>query len=126
MQQGTARYRQMDLTTASPQLLVAKLFGAAVRHTRRACELSSGGDRAERSRAISKALSIVDELRVSLDLERGGEIARNLASLYDFVRERLIRANARQQAGPLREALGILDTLEQAWSELCTRSGAGA
>ena len=44
--------------------------------------------------AIGKAISILDSLRVSLDNERGGQIAENLSALYDYMTRRLLEANA--------------------------------
>ena len=42
---------------------------------------------------IGKATAIVSELTSSLNMEEGGEIARNLRRLYDFVLDRLLKAN---------------------------------
>jgi len=123
---GHSRYTQIDVTTASPEVLVAKLYQAAIRHTRRAKELSGAGQPAERGVAIQKATAIVQELQVSLDRERGGEIARNMASLYDFVVDRLLEGNLRAEARPLEEAVGILETLEDAWSQILGGSAQGA
>jgi len=108
----------LDVTTASPEVLVANLFQAAIRHTRRAKELSGTGQPAARGVAIQKATAIVQELRVSLDLENGGEISRNLAALYDFVVDKLMEGNLHRAAGPLEEAVGVLETLEDAWSQI--------
>ena len=50
-------------------------------------------DIVKRTEQISKATSIVMELKGSLDLEKGGEIAANLDSLYAYMTRRLIEAN---------------------------------
>ncbi len=120
------RYQQMDISTATPEALVAKLFQCAVRHARRAAELTEASDLSERGTAISKAVAIVGELRVSLDHEQGGEIAGNLERLYEYVIDRLTEANLRRSAEPLGEALTVLTTLEEAWVELARRGERGA
>ena len=120
------RYQQMDITTATPESLVAKLFQGAIRHARNAREIGSEGSPADRGRSITKAVAIVGELRSSLDHERGGEIATNLERLYDFVIERLTEANLRRSGEPIDHALKVLDTLEEAFSELARRGERGA
>jgi len=120
------RYQQMDISTASPEAIVAKLFQGAIRHARRARDLEESSDLPARGQAISKAVAIVGELRSSLDHERGGEIATNLSRLYNFVIDRLTEANLRRAAQPIDEALTVLSTLEEAWSELARRPRQGA
>lgn len=120
------RYQQMDITTATPELLVVKLFQGAIRHARHARQLGNDAPHGERSRSITKAVAIVGELRSSLDHKRGGEIADNMARLYEFVIERLTEANLQRASEPIDHALKILDTLEDAWSELVRRTHRGA
>ena len=43
--------------------------------------------------SLSRAIRIVLGLQGSLDLEKGGEIAANLADLYDYCTRRLMHAN---------------------------------
>ena len=112
------RYQQLDITTASPEALVAKLFDGALVNVRRARELEDPGLVADRGRAISKAVAIVGELRGALDLEQGGEIAANLDGLYEFVIDRLLEANMQRTGKPLDEAIQILGTLGEAWHEI--------
>ena len=116
----------MDISTATPELLVVKLFQGAIRHARHARQLGGDAPLGERSGSITKAVAIVGELRSSLDHERGGEIADNMARLYEFVIERLTEANLQRQTEPIDHALKVLDTLEEAWSELVSRTNRGA
>ena len=69
----------------------------------------------ERSRQITKAWGIINQLRVSLDHEQGGEISLRLAALYVYMKERLIEANANQADPPLAEVHKHLSTLHEAW-----------
>ena len=98
------RYQRNDILTATPESLVGKLFEGAIRSTRLAQGLAEPSGLAERRRELSKALAIVGELRASLDLERGGEIAANLDRLYGFVIDRLAEASLRQCDEPVEEA----------------------
>lgn len=51
---------------------------------------------ADKGMAISKAIAIIQEgLRLSLDKDKGGELAANLDALYDYMGHRLLQANLR-------------------------------
>jgi flagellar secretion chaperone FliS len=116
-----ARYREMEIRTATPEMVIVKLYEGALRFIRAARGHQEAGHIAGRATAIAKALAIVNELQHSLDLERGGEIARNLDSLYFFVTDRLLEANLRGSIPPLDVASGILATLNEAWVEIAKR-----
>ncbi len=114
-------YRQMELQTASPVQLVVRLYEGALRHLREAQAHHEASRVKDRSESLSRGLAIVSELRSSLDMERGGEVARNLDALYDFAIERLIQTNLRSDAAGLDEVIPIFEELHGAWSELARR-----
>ncbi len=116
-----ARYREMEIRTATPEMVIVKLYEGALRFIRAARAHQEAGHIAGRATSIAKALAIVNELQHSLNLERGGEIARNLDSLYFFVTDRLLEANLRGSIAPLDVASGILSTLNEAWVEIARR-----
>jgi flagellar protein FliS len=111
-------YVESRVESAGPLELIRLLYQGATGAVREARQHLASGDIAARSRAISKALDILLELTVSLDRSRGGQIAIRLAQLYDYMRRRLIDANATQTDEPLAEVLGLLDTLGEAWEKL--------
>jgi flagellar protein FliS len=111
----------MEIRTATPEMLVVKLYEGALRFIRAARAHQEAGHIAGRATAIAKALAIVNELQHSLDLEQGGEIAHNLDSLYFFVTDRLLEANLRGTLPPLDVATSILSTLNEAWIEIARR-----
>lgn len=112
------RYREMEITTASPEMLVVKLYEGAVRNALQAREHVEAGRSADRSRTLSKAIAIVSELQRVLDVEQGGEIGQNLYDLYDFVITRLVDANLEDRIDCIDEAVGVLSTLEGAFREI--------
>jgi flagellar protein FliS len=111
----------MEIRTATPEMVIVKLYEGALRFIRAARAHQEAGQIAGRATAIAKALAIVNELQHSLNLERGGEIARNLDSLYFFVTDRLLEANLRGTTAPLDVATSILSTLNEAWVEIARR-----
>ena len=64
---------------------------------------------------IIKAQDIVTELMVSLDFDKGGQIAKNLFGLYLYMNRRLIEANIQKDTGILDEVKKLLTELRAAW-----------
>lgn len=112
-----AGYLENQVLSATPVGLVCLLYEGAIDALRQARVHLEAGRIPERSEAINKAMQIVLELQGSLDLERGGEIARALAELYAYTQERLAEANARQQLRPLEEALALLSVVYDGWKD---------
>ncbi|MDP4599397.1 MAG: flagellar export chaperone FliS [Pseudomonadales bacterium] len=68
--------------------------------------------------SIARAMKIVQGLRITLDHERGGELARNLDALYDYVSRRLMQASLRNDVDSLREVRGLMADISSAWEML--------
>ena len=110
-------YLEMELRTAPPELVVGRLLDRAVAMVRAAAEQRELTP-AESTRAVERAVDIVSELRGSLDLEAGGEIAANLDGLYAFVTAQLMRSGAQAEGEGLADALAVLEHLAGTWAEL--------
>ena len=115
-------YLESRILSASPMELVNILYEHAILEIEEArLSLVNGGIQA-RSRSISKATAIISELQSSLDHEAGGEIAANLARLYQYMRERLVAGNLEQSDSPLAEVSSLLASLGEAWRSIGTIS----
>jgi flagellar protein FliS len=112
---GHTAYLESRVLSADPVELVNLLYQGCTSAVREARHFLAEGKIAERSREINKAFEILVELESSLDHDRGGEIGRRLALLYDYMRRRLLDANMQQSDPPLTEVLGLLATLSEAW-----------
>jgi flagellar protein FliS len=75
-------------------------------------------DMGQKSRHISWALSIINGLRGALDLESGGDIARNLDDLYEYMGRRLMTANSSNDPEILDEVASLLTEIKLAWDAL--------
>jgi len=111
-------YLESRVMTADPLELVSILYEHAIRTVEDARRQLASGDIALRAKAIAKAISIIGELHGSLDHKAGGEISKNLAKLYEYMKYRLSIANLRQKDGPLEEVEKLLRTLEEAWTAI--------
>lgn len=72
-------------------------------------------DIGEKITRLTKALNILDGLRMSLNIEKGGEIASNLDDLYDYMQRQLIQANAHNDIPILDEVKGLVEEIKSAW-----------
>lgn len=107
------------ISIANPHRLIAMLYEGALiaiaigkGHMQRH-EISLKGA------AISKAISIIDEgLKISLDEKVGGELAVNLKALYEYMSQRLLESNLKNDEAGLDEVSGLLLELKSAWDEI--------
>jgi flagellar protein FliS len=60
---------------------------------------------------------IIVELSNSLDYEVGGEVAKELASLYDYILYSSTQANIKIEKSHLEGCLKVLNTLYDGWTE---------
>ncbi len=126
-QSSVQAYRQTSVKTATQGRVIVMLYEEALRQIDNALE----GIRSESrqldtiNNAIIKAQSIVTELMVSLDMENGGEIARNLFRLYMFFNDRLMEGNVKKTESPLEEVKSLMGDLRDAWKQI-ENTSAGA
>jgi len=117
MYQGHKSYLENEVLNADPIKLVLLLYRGAIDAIYSARQHLATREIRERSKAITKAQLIVFELARSLDLEKGGSVAKELARLYQYIGQRLVDANIHQQDAPLAEASELLTTLLAGWDQ---------
>ncbi|WP_334188508.1 flagellar export chaperone FliS [Noviherbaspirillum sp.] len=129
---GANAYARVGVETgvaaASPHKLIVMLFEGAMVAISAAIQQMQAGDVQAKGKSISKAITIIDEgLRASLDKKVGGEIALNLDSLYEYMSNRLVIANLKNQPAILDEVYQLLRGLKDAWESIApTQSTASA
>jgi flagellar protein FliS len=120
---GVNAYAKVSLetgvTSASPHKLIVMLYDGALAAVMTAVTQMNAGNVQEKGKSISKAIRIIDDgLRASLDKEVGGEIARNLDALYDYMSRRLLEANISNKPEILEEVRGLLADLRDTWNQI--------
>jgi flagellar protein FliS len=115
-------YRETDLQTMGKEKLIVLLYQKMLEHFDAAAAVA-GRDRPEMSRRLGLAQRIVTELRGALDHAVGGEIAANLASLYDYVFHEILQMQLDQDPGHARNCRQVLEPLLNAWSNIPAGSG---
>lgn len=115
-------YQKNAIHGASPVQLVVMLYDGALKFLSQAREAMTNRDIYEQNQSLQKAQKIVSELTACLDMERGGEVARNLFGLYSFVYNELVKANIEDDLAALERAHKVLDELRQSWLEIQQQS----
>jgi len=115
---GLQAYQKNKYETASPHRLILMLYEAALVQLDRAERAIEQRDIAERNRTLQKAQDILVELVSSLNMQQGGEIARNLRQLYLYMIDRLTQANIKSDIEAIREVRGLLQPIKSAWEQI--------
>jgi flagellar protein FliS len=76
------------------------------------------GDIVRKAKLLHSCVTLIAELRGSLNLAQGGPLAENLSKLYDYMMRRLLLANVNSDPGPVREVLGLLNDIRSGWTQI--------
>ena len=123
-QNAYAAYQKTNVNTASQGRLVVLLYEGAVKHLKAAINLFDendklkAGDLEQFGIHLQKTQAIITELQVSLDMEKGGDIARNLMALYVFFNEELLDANISHNREKLEFVLKMVKDLTESWRQI--------
>jgi flagellar protein FliS len=114
-------YRETSVKTASQGKLIVMLYEEAVRQLDKAIAMinqdsSIAPQQIENyGNNLQKVEDIITELQVSLDMEKGGEIAKNLMALYVYFNKELLDATISHDKKKLTFILDMLTELRDAW-----------
>jgi flagellar protein FliS len=117
-----AAYNQNAASSGSPVGLVVLLYEQAAKDVREALKALRAGNIERRTFEINHALLVVGQLQATLDMERGGEVAKNLDRFYNQVRTRLLQAQIQVSAEILEEQMHLLLSLRETWQEVERRT----
>ena len=120
-EKGYQTYQTQEVMTASPAKLVALLYERAIGSLKAVVQAIEAGDIEARWSANKKAIDIVSHLLMTLDIERGGNIAANLDQLYRFMLTRLTQIDIRNDPQIARDVIGLLEPLHDSWKQLAAQ-----
>ncbi len=118
IQQYTRSSRQADVAAATPHRLIQMLLEGALEKIAVAKGHMERNEIADKGKAISWAIDILEGLRTSLDQEAGGELAANLDALYEYMSVQLVEANISNDPAKLDEVSGLLKQIKSAWDAI--------
>jgi flagellar protein FliS len=122
-------YKETTIKTAGQGQLIVMLYDEAVKQLSKAIELlklnntdkKDPGRIEQISKAIMKTEEILTELMVSLDFEQGGEISKNLFSLYTWFNRELLEANINKDIERMLKVRDMLSDLRNSWSKIASQ-----
>lgn len=112
------QYKQTAVTTSSPLQLVIMLYDGAIRFMDAGKTAITAGQRQEQNEFLQKAQRIISELTACLDMEQGGDVARNLFALYSFAYAELVTANITDSTENVDNAQRVMTELRESWVAL--------
>jgi len=116
------QYQQMGahsgVMDASPHRLIQMLLEGSLERILKAKGHMKQNNIPKKGEQISSAIAIVEGLRNSLDMDKGGEISQNLDALYEYVLTVLLKANINNDPGLLDEAGRLLSEIKMGWDAI--------
>ncbi len=116
---GAQQYAKVNSTSAiesaNPHQLIQMLYQGALDSLQGALGHIERKDFEAKGKSIGKAMSIIGGLQSVLDHEKGGEIAKNLDSLYDYISVRLYEASLDNDRAKVNEVIGLLKEIKAGW-----------
>jgi flagellar protein FliS len=115
---GITAYQDNAVSTQSKGRLIVMLYDGAIKFMRLAIVEMENKNYEAKGRYINKALDIINELNVVLDMDAGGEIAANLRKLYIFMNNHLSQANIKCDPQKVRDVIKLMEELNRGWKAI--------
>jgi flagellar secretion chaperone FliS len=103
------------IADADPHRMIQMLLDAAAERMATARGCIERGEIARKARLLHSCVTIIAELRGSLNMAEGGALAQNLSDLYDYMIRRLLLANISSDAKIVAEVAALLEEVRGAW-----------
>ncbi len=115
------QYKRVNVETAGKLDLVLMCYEKCIELLRQAKEFMEQKEYEKKARKAQKAFDIIHNLQSSLNFEKGGQIARNLDSLYSYMVRRILEGDVKKDTTAYQEAITILSELKEAWEGIASR-----
>lgn len=111
------QYKQTQINTAPKEQILLMLYDGAVRFLNQAKVGFAEKNIEKIHNNIIKVQNIITEFESSLDLENGGDFAKNLFGLYEFMSQQLSIANIKKKEECLDIVIKHMTELRDTWRE---------
>jgi flagellar protein FliS len=119
-------YTESSILTASQEQLVVMLYDGAIRFLTQASAALRAGNRPVFDNRLRRGAAIISELNLTLDMQRGGEVATHLRSIYVFCKRHLIDAQLKSDPERIDHVVALLADLRESWAALASRPNLAA
>lgn len=118
MRQYQSVNTQAQAISADPHRLIQMLIEGGLTRLAQARGAMERNQTALKGELVSKTIAIVGGLRQGLDVQKGGELAANLDSLYEYMTTRLMEANLKNDPAILEEVSDLLREVKSGWDAI--------
>ena len=116
-QDAQENYQATQISTATKEQLLLITYDIGIRSCQVAEEALEEKDYELSNKELVRAQNVIRELMVTLNVERGGEVAESLMRLYDFMHRQLVQANIDKDSSKITIVSNMLKELRQTWEE---------
>ena len=119
-------YKKASVNTLDQNKLIIMLYDGAIKNASFAVEHMKSEEIEKVHDCLIKTKNIVTELMATLNMDNGGDIAKNLQSLYSYMFSQLIEANMEKKPEPVIVVIDLLKELRAAWVQINSKNKPGA
>lgn len=123
-------YKETKVKTAGQGQLIIMLYDEAIKQLDRGLDLMKQNNKGKKdpakieeiAKSLLKTQEIITELMVSLDFDQGGEIAKNLFSLYSWFNQEIVESNITKDIARVTNIRNMLIDLRTTWGEVVAKT----
>lgn len=115
---ATQSYQNVQIATIDRGKLLLMMYDGAIKFLNLAKEGVETKDIQKFARFLSKGQAVIAELMNTLDFDKGGQIAKDLDRLYDFMLFYLTEANIQKDANKITRVIKLLEIIAGAYREI--------
>jgi flagellar protein FliS len=120
---AASEYRRRAVETASPVGLIVLLYDGVLTSLRRALAAMENNDVEGRVKELNHALKILTEMQMTLNFEKGDEVARNLENFYAVMRSQILKASIQNSRPMVEELVRHVSSVKEAWQQVDQATG---
>jgi len=124
--QGSSRYQQSQVLTAGREQLLLLVYDGILRFLSRAHRGLEEHDYHEKHLGISRAQTLIIELRRTLDFAAAPELAHNLTRIYTYLIEELAQVDAQDDDSRLQHVIRLVTEMREAWRDAAKQAALGS
>jgi len=121
MMVGAQAYANTQIQTASSVQVIVLLYDGAISSMKLAQEGMSTLNFQDKARFLDRALRVIGELSASLNMEEGGNIAKDLRRMYEYIQFEMTQANLKNEPHRLEGPIRCLSVIREAWQDLAVQ-----
>lgn len=112
------QYSTVHVSTVDRGRLLLMLFDGCLKFLKHAKAGLEAKDLVKFGKYLSKSQAIISELMLTLDFQKGGNIAKDLDRLYDFMLYYLTEANLEKNPAKVQKVIELLEVIAQAYKDV--------